>query len=534
MTLFRQKLHQKIPAGFSILLVVFLILPIIYLVIRALGAPVRDIYQFLFSPRTAKVITNSLGLTLGVTVISSFIAVPAAFLTVRTDLKFSRFWQIILILPLVIPSYVGAFAFIAFAGPRGSILHNWLSPLGIERLPSIYGWPGALVVLSLFTYPYLYLTVSSALQGLNPHLEEAGRSLGENSRGVFRRIILPRLLPALGAGGLLVGLYTLSDFGAVSLLQFDSFTRMIYVEYNFSFDPHSAAFYALILIIISIFLLAGEFILKKLSAYKITADPDKKMLASPIKLGGWQFFAQFFLFLVAAGGVLLPVGVSMYWVFRGLMAGGGIEISTSALYNSLAVSGATALIALVAALPVSIYALTKSKLSLVIEKATYLGYALPGIVVGLGLIFFSISFTPRLYQSLPVLLLAYLIRFLPQAVGTTKNSLSQINPRLKEAGRSLGRGRLKIFKEVILPLLKPGLLAGGALVFLTTMKELPATLLLRPTGFETLATRIWQATEEAFFARAGAHGLILIFATFLVLSLLWGLNVNLRKRGFDF
>jgi iron(III) transport system permease protein len=148
-----------------------------------------------------------------------------------------------------------------------------------------------------------------------------------------------------------------------------------------------------------------------------------------------------------------------------------------------------------------------------LERSAYVGYALPGIVIALSLVFFGANYAPFLYQTLAMLVFAYVVRFLPQAIGSARASLLQISPRLEEAARSLGRTPSQTLASVTVPLLKPGLLTGLALVFLTGMKELPATLLLGPTGFQTLATRIWSATEQVFFARAAAPALLLVLVS---------------------
>nr|MBA3952273.1 iron ABC transporter permease [Rubrobacter sp.] len=174
-----------------------------------------------------------------------------------------------------------------------------------------------------------------------------------------------------------------------------------------------------------------------------------------------------------------------------------------------------------AALPVAILSVRfRGRVSGLVEKATYLGYALPGIVLALSLVFFGANYAPWAYQTLGLLVFAYAIHFLPQAVGTTRSALLQVRPSVEEAARGLGRGPARVAATVTAPLAGSGILAGAALVFLTTMKELPATLLLGPTGFETLPTRIWGATSEAFFARAAAPALLLIGISAIPLYLL--------------
>jgi iron(III) transport system permease protein len=156
------------------------------------------------------------------------------------------------------------------------------------------------------------------------------------------------------------------------------------------------------------------------------------------------------------------------------------------------------------------------------KYSTYIGFALPGIVVALSLVFFGAKYATPLYQTRAMLIFAYAVLFVPQAVGTIRSSLLQLNPRLEEAARSLGETSLGALRKITVPLVRPGLLTGAAMVFLTTMKELPATLLLSPTGFNTLATRVWSATDNAFFAQAAGPALLLILVStismFIILS----------------
>ena len=207
--------------------------------------------------RTLQIMWNSLILVCGVTTLSLALALPFAWLTERTDLPGWRIWTVLAMMPLVIPSYVGGFALIAMFGPRG-VLQELLSPFGVNRLPSIYGFTGALWVLTLFTYPYIFMSIRAALHRFDPSIEEAARSLGYNGWQTFLKVTLPNLRPAITAGGLLVALYTLSDFGAVSLLRFNSFTRAIYVQYLSSFDRNVASLLSLALIVFTIILLVLE------------------------------------------------------------------------------------------------------------------------------------------------------------------------------------------------------------------------------------------------------------------------------------
>ncbi len=503
------------------------LLPLAYLLIRASQAGAASVINVLLRARTLEVFFSSAGLAVSVTLTTMILGLALAWLTVRTDLPGRKFWSVITILPLALPSYVGAFTLIAALGPRG-MLQSWLEPLGIDRLPSIYGFFGAWLALSLFTYPYVLLSVRAGWRGLDPSLEEAARSLGRAPWQVFWEITLPHLRPSLLAGGLLVALYTLSDFGAVSLLRFDSFTRVIYLQYNASFDRSVAAVLSLLLVVLTVSILTAETRLRG-QANSYRSHHGLRRQPALVRLGRWRWPALFFCGLIVTLGVMMPVLVISFWLGRGWLAREVVNFGMGMVWNSMSASGLASGAAVLAAIPVTLLAVRFSGFtSRWAERSTYLGYALPGIVIALALVFWGANYAPTLYQTLALLVFAYVIRFLPQAVGSMRASLLQISPRLEEAARSLGSTPLKTLYTITIPLLKPGLMSGLALVFLTGMKELPMTLLLGPTGFQTLATRIWTATEEAFFARAAAPALLLLLVSAVSV---WIILSQEEKRG---
>jgi len=485
------------------------LLPLVYLLVRAGQAGWSQVWSIVSAPRTLVLLRDTLVLTAAVTATTVAIAVPLAWLTVRTDLPGRRIFTVLTALPLAIPTYVGGFAFVAFAGPRGT-LQSWLAPLGVDRIPSIYGFWGAWLVLSLFSYPYVLLTVRASMRRLDPSMEEASRTLGASSLTTFRRITLPQLRPAITAGSLLVALYTLSDFGAVSLLRFDSFTRAIYVSYRASVDRSGAAVLGLMLVALTATVVALELRSRGRTTYhRLHAGGGRS--ASVVKLGRWRWPAAAACSLLVVIALGVPVGVTTYWLARGLQAGEPARLTFELASNSLwaATLGTMAVIA--AAWPVALLAARyRSRTARFVELSVWVGYALPGVVVALSLVFFGARLTPALYQTMVMLVFAYTVLFLPQAVGSMRSSLLQVNPELEEASRSLGKGPVATFRRVVMPLVRPGVLAGAALVFLTIMKELPATLLLAPTGYPTLATQVWSATTEALFGRAAGPALALI------------------------
>ena len=508
--------------GLVLLIALSMLLPLAYLLVRAGGVGWTEVSGLLSRTRLLPIMWNSLLLVCGVTALSLALALPFAWLTERTDLPGWRIWTVLAMMPLVIPSYVGGFTLIAMFGPRG-VLQELLSPFGVERLPSIYGFTGALWVLTLFTYPYIFLSIRAALHRFDPSIEEAARSLGYDGLQTFLKVTLPNLRPAITAGGLLVALYTLSDFGAVSLLRFNSFTRAIYVQYLSSFDRNVASLLSLALIVFTIILLLLERNSRgrgRPRYYRSSAGvaaPRKR-----IELASRKWLALAFCGAVVLAALVLPTGVILYWLLRGLASGEPLAPVWAATLNSFSAGALAAVAAAVLGFPIAFAAVRMGgRLMSFAARAVYLGYGLPGIVIALSLVFFGANFAPWLYQTLWMLVFAYVVRFLPQAMGAMQISLLQMNPRLEEAGRSLGLGNRAVFRRITAPIARPGVLAGMALVFLTTVKELPATLLLSPTGFSTLATQIWSATDEAFFTRAAAPALVLLamsaLSIFLVL-----------------
>lgn len=482
------------------------LIPVLALVGRVIGAS-DAAWDTLGSARTAQLLTRSIFFALVVTLTATSVGVAAAWVTTRTDIRYSRIWSTLLALPLVIPSYVLALSFISFAGPRGLFSDTF----GVG-LPTVSGFWGAAVVLALATYPYVYLVVRSTIVRIDPSLEEAARGLGSSATDAFRRITLPQLRPAIAASSLLVALYSLSDFGAVSLMRVDVFTRVIYAQYQGRIDRTPAAVLSLVLMVIAVAILWGESRSRGRSVYFASQAPrpPTRISLTPRQRTG----AYLFLGTTVGLGVALPVLVLLAWLLRGLVTGGMIDMRWGAVLGSLSGSVAAGLLAMIAAVPVAVLAIRhQGRVSRALRATVYAIFSLPHIAVALAVVFFASRYLGGLYQSFVLLAFVYATLFLAQASGATEAALTQINPNLEEAARGLGDGRMQVFRRVTLPLILRGLMAGGALVFLTSMKELPATLLLRPTGFDTLAVRVWSTANELFYAGAAAPALLLLIVS---------------------
>ncbi|NKQ35197.1 MAG: iron ABC transporter permease [Chloroflexi bacterium] len=520
--------YWLVLVGGALFTAVLILLVPAYLLIR-MGSAWAETVETLSKPRTLAVLGNTVWLAAAVTLSTAALAVPIAWLTTRTDLPGRRLWAVLTALPLVVPSYVFAYLYVTILAPKG-LAQQLLQPLGVNRLDPIYGFKGAFLVLTLVSYPYTLLTVRAALARMDPALLEAARSLGLSQRQAFWRVTLPYLRPSILVGSLLVSLYVLRDFGAVTLLQYSTFTRIIYNRY-LSYKLDAAAAMAFVLVLLTAVILLLEWRARGKSRYaRVSVGAARRL--PPIPLGKWKLPALLFVGTVVFWALLVPVVTLSYWLWRGLnrdwavRTPGGtattVEYLISLLepaWNSISVAAMGAFLAVLLALPITILAVRHpGKTSHFFERLTYASFALPGIVVALAYVFIGVNYARPLYQTMPMLLAAYLVLFIPQAVGAERASLMQVSPSLEEAGRSLGKRPFAVLRRITLPLVRPGIVAGATLVFLTIMKELPATLILSPLGFNSLSMQVWSNIGEALFARAAAPTLLLILLSSVPLA----------------
>lgn len=483
-------------------------LPLAYLVLRALSAD-ANARALVPMDIAVELVVNTVMLSLGVVAAALVVGIPLAWLVVRTDLPGRRLWGLAASLPLVIPSFVAALALLGALAPRG-LVQELLEPLGVETLPDISGYWGALIALTLSTYPYVFLLVAAGLRSVDPSIEDAARSLGSGRAAVFFRVTLPSVRPAIAAASLLVALYVLSDFGAVSLMGYSTLTTGIYVRYESLLALDAAAILALVLVALAVVvvLVAARW---RLRGVGYRSSPGVGRAVEIVQLGRWRWPALTFCGIAIGFFLVLPLSVLVWWSATADPISGRAEIAWDAARNSALAAGLAAAICLVVVLPAALLAWRyPSPLSRSLERLTLFPSALPGIAVALALVFFGARAGGFLYQSLALLLFAYVLRFMPYALASTRASLDGVNPRLEEAARSLGRTPLRATTAVVLPLARSGMLAGAALVFLSTVKELPATLLLRPIGFETLATEIWQGTAIGAYSEVAPSALLLV------------------------
>ncbi|ABR50699.1 binding-protein-dependent transport systems inner membrane component [Alkaliphilus metalliredigens QYMF] len=520
---FRRKwlgIWQSNPPGmglfvFGLCIAVIMAIPIVYVIWRSLFAGI-DRWQRLLDERIPQLLWNTLSLAGAVTVSTMIIGVSLAWIVIRTDIPGKKAWRWLLAMPLTVPPYVGAVTYIIVFGRSGWARDLWQStPWLVNALGdysiNIYSFGGVFLVLTMFTYPYVYLIASASLRKMNRNYEEAAYSQGMSTSEVFWKVNLPLLRPAIGAGGILVSLYVLGDFGTIAMLRYVTFTAAIYFQ-RASFDTASAAVLSLVLILLTVAILWIESKTRRKNKYYQTSNTYRKPLT--LKLGKWKPFVLFYVSVVFFVSVILPIGVLVYWSRIGIRMGALDGRFFGFAINSLKVSGFAALLCMLFSMPI-IYLKGRypSLITKVIEKLSYAGYALPGVIVALGFVFIFNNHLPRLYGTFYIVALAFVVRFLPQAMQAGEASLSLISPRIDEAARSLGYPPWKVMLKVILPNMLPGVLAGGALVFVSAIKELPATLMLRPPNFDTLAVRVYFEASESIYHLAAPAALLIVLVS---------------------
>ena len=481
--------------------------PIAYLLWSVVRAGVTDTSGITVG-RLLELLTSTAILVVAVTITTAVLGTATAWLTTRTDLRGRRMWSTLVTLPLVIPSYVGALAMLGTSGNSG-LMTEALRAIGLPGLPVFSGFWAAWAALSLWNFSYVHLLSVPAIRRMDPALEEAARGLGSSRWRTVRTVVLPQLRPALLSGSLLVALYVLSDFGAVSLLRYETFTRAIYAQFRGRLDITPALFLSGFLVVVALILVWAEQKSRgraNLAARRPTRPAPTLRLRSAARLLAYGFLSS-----IVVGALVLPMLTLTWWTVRGLSLGSTVNSVVPELIRSVSVSGVAAVVTVLAAIPLAILTVRHAgRPTRLLESITWSAYSLPHLAVGLGFLVLALRFVPPLYQTVLLLIIAYVAMFLPQALTSAQIGLGQIGTSIEEASRGLGSGALATLRRVTLPLLWPSLLAGAALVFLTVMKELPATLLLRPTGFETLAVRIWSASSELFYTQASVAALVLV------------------------
>ncbi len=493
-----------------------------------------QIWNHLWETQMTRLLSNTAILLAGVGVGVTLIGVSLAWLTSLCEFPGRRWLDWALMLPFAIPAYVLAFVFVGlldFSGPVQTLLREWFGS-GL-RLPSVRSTGGVIIVFILVFYPYVYLLARTAFLAQGKGFMEAARVLGLSPWQAFWRVALPVARPAIGAGVALALMEALADFGAVSVFNFDTFTTAIYKTWYGFFSLSSATQLASLLLLFVAVLLFSE----QRARGAIRPSNERPRGKALYKLRGWKaFLATTWCCLVFLCAFVIPILQLLAWFWQR----GRFDLDerytaliTHTLYLGLMAAAITVTAALLLAFAKR---MTPTKRMHALVGFANLGYALPGSVLAVAIMLafsyldehavipLSLSFggagKPILLGSLSALLLAYMIRFMAVAYGPLEGALARIKPSLPEASRSLGISGLSLFRRVYLPLLLPGSLSAALLVFVDVLKEMPATLLMRPFGWDTLAVRIFEMTSEGEWARASLPALTLVLVGLLPVVLL--------------
>jgi len=475
----------------SALVVTAVLLPVAFLVWQASQAGWALIGRLLLRRLTLTLLVNTVELTVAVTACAAVISVAAAWCVERTDLPGRRLWRAVLMIPLAIPDFV--------------VGYTWSS-----LSPAVHGLGGAILVMTLGLYPLAYLPVAAALRRADTSVYEVARSTGSGRAAAFWRVVMPQIRAAVLGGSMLVALGILAEYGAFEILRFQTFTTEIFTEFSLGFNTPAASALSLLLVVLGLLVLAGERAAVR-SPAAAGAAPVRSTGHRRYHLGWGALPALAGLTALAGLAVGVPVSTLVYWLTQPTNSTLPPIPLDGALAHTLTFSTGAAVLATAAALPVAFLAVRRpGRLSLALERAGYLVQGLPGLVIALSLVFFAIHAAYPLYQSPALLVIAYAVMFFPLALVSLRVSLAQAPPRLGELARSLGCRPLGAMLRVTLPLAAPGIAASAALVFLSAVTELTATLVLVPTGANTLATAFWAYQSDVSYAAASRYAALIV------------------------
>lgn len=473
------------------LVVLLALIPLFFVVGYTVDMGWGQLQAMVWRPRVGELLVNTVRLTVGCVLASAVIGTGAAWLVERTTLPGKRIWHVLLTAPLAVPAFVNSFGWVSIT-------------------PRVEGFAGALLIVTMSYYPLVYLPVTASLRGLDPALEETANSLGLGPWRTFAQVVLPQLRPALLGGGLLVGLHLLAEFGALQMLRYPTFTTAIYDQYRSTFSGPAATALAGVLVVCCVVLLSIELRLRGRRRYARVGRGSARALR-PRRLGRLTLPSLLAVLVVVGLAIGVPMGSLVHWLVVGSSTSFPVGDLLATGATSVGLAAAAAVVTTLLALPVAWLAVRhRSVVTTGLERSTYFGNALPGIVVALALVTVSLTFFSPVYQTVWLLVAAYAIVSLPRAMVSVKAALVQAPPLLEDVAHSLGRGPLETFRRVTMPLIAPGLGVSAALVFLAVVTELTATLLLAPIGTRTLATQFWSNTSSVAYGAAAPYAAVMV------------------------
>ncbi len=517
-------------------LVAVLVLIPVGTVILSFLTPTGDVWQHLVETILPRLLINTFWLTLGVAVGSALLGVSLAWFTEVCEFPGRKIFSWGLLLPLAIPAYVMAFVILGlfdFTGPVQTSLRSWLGP-ELFWFPNVRGRLGVIIVMTLAFYPYVYLLARNAFLTQGKRSLEAAQSLGLNRTKGFFKVALPMARPWIVSGVMLVLMETLADFGTVAVFNYDTFTTAIYKAWFSMFSLSAASQLASLLIVIVFVLIVMEQQFRSRMRY---AETKQSSRVARISLTGWRAWAVVgFASATLFFAFLLPITQLIIWATDTFVQEFN-QVYLGFLWHSLILSGLAALLTCSVAVLV-VYSARRhtDAVTRVAVRIATIGYALPGVVLAVGIFIplawldnwlsemamqlFHIETGLLIQGTLAIMLIAYMTRFLAVAHYPIDSAMQRITFSIDEASMGLGLNGWAMLKRVHLPILKGGIFTAVTLVFVDVMKEMPITLMTRPFGWDTLAVRIFEMTSEGEWEQAALPAVALVLAGLIPIVLL--------------
>ncbi|HJR89068.1 MAG TPA: iron ABC transporter permease [Aeromicrobium sp.] len=466
-------------------------MPLLHVLGYAAGVGAETVDAQLLRPRIAWLLWNTVALVVGGVALSAVIAVACAWVVERTAVPTPHLWRALLVAPLAVPAFVNGYAWV-------SLTH------------AVEGYLGAVLIVSLSYFPFVYLPVTASLMRIDPEFEDAARTLGLGTWATFFRVVLPQLRPALWGGCLLVALHLLAEFGALQMLRYQTFTTAIYDQFGSTFNGPAANLTASVLVLLCLIVLVAELRLRG-NASLVRVGRGVARPATRTSLGSARVPVMGGLASVVILAVGVPVTSLVHWMLVGSSTAFPLGDLARTTLTTLGYAAAGAVVATIAAIPVAILVVRRpSPVSTLIERSTFTASSLPGIVIALSLVSLVLAVAPFAYQTAIVLVGAYVMMFASRAVIGVRAALDHAPPVLEDVAGSLGLTPWSTFRRVTLPLVSPGIAAATALVFIAIATELTATLLLAPIGTRTLATQFWSESSALAYGAAAPYALLLV------------------------
>ncbi len=484
-----QSYKRVLLISICILIASLLLVPLVFMILQSTHVGFSRLDHLIFRNLTTTLLIHTVELSTTVCILACLIGTALAVLINRYNFKFSRVITTLIIIPLAIPDFVIGYAY-------NSIF------------PSIAGLVGAVIVMTLNTFPLVFLPINAAMQRSNHSLELVAKTFGYGKFKIFYKVTLPQIKTSITGGCLLVIMVLLSEYGAFEILRFNTFTTEIFSEYQIGFNSPGANALSLVLVVIAMIVLYFEYRISK-SSNNPLENLTKFIPQTPSSKVQLLFYALSLTVILTAVGI--PLYVIFFWIINNNHADAFAMPIGSAFLHTVEFALFAGILSTCLAIPVSFYSIrSHTKLALIIDRSTFLIQSMPSLVVALSMVYFAIRYLHLLYQSPILTIIAYSLLFFPLALVSLKGILVQISPTYEQVSKTLGYNSFKTFFKVTLRLMLPGILSAFSLVFLSTVTELTLTLVLVPNGVNTLATSFWVFETNGSYSQAAPFALVMV------------------------